>query len=353
MIKIKKEIIRGISQCRHKTDLYGYLQNAIVLEHATIPPYLTALFSLEAGHNEAIAGLIRGVVIEEMLHVSIAANTLIAIGGKPQINNPEFIPRYPGPLPMGIGGDDFEVPIKAFSKDVVKDVFMVIEEPEEPITIDQYANLLASQPEPDFDTIGAFYTAVQHKITELGDGIFEVGPEQQMLKWFDAKRLFPIVDVKSAVSALEVIKIEGEGTSTDPFQSDKEPAHYYTFSEIYHGKKIVKNPDGGYSYSGAPIPFSPEGVYPMVDNPKIEDFEEGTQARIRIERYAYSYSSLLNALHKTFNGHPEQIDVVMGLMYELKLQAVSLMQTPSGQSGRTCGPSYQFVNTQGGIQFDQ
>jgi len=34
-----------------------------------------------------------------MLHMSIAANILIASGGRPMINTRAFIPNYPGPLP--------------------------------------------------------------------------------------------------------------------------------------------------------------------------------------------------------------------------------------------------------------
>jgi hypothetical protein len=208
-------------------QLRRYLQNAVELEHATIPPYLTAMYSLRPGTNEEISSLVRSVVIEEMLHMTIAANILVAIGGSPQINNPAFVPKYPGPLPMGIGGN-LIVPIKAFSKDLVKEVFMEIEEPEDPIPV---STSLAAE-EPEFATIGQFYQEIQRKITELGDGIFTVGPERQVLTWFDSERLFPIVDVESANRAIETVVIEGEGTSTDPFEGDGEPAHFYRFGEM-------------------------------------------------------------------------------------------------------------------------
>jgi len=56
----------------------------------------------------------------------------------------------------------------------------------------------------------------------------------------------------------------------------------------------------------------------------------GTQARTRIERFAYSYATLLNALQTVFNGHPEKLDAAIGMMYDLRVFAVDLMQTGAG-----------------------
>ncbi len=343
MIKLERKYVDAVHACTRKEDLYPLLQNAVELEHSTIPPYLTAMFSLVQGANEMIARMIRVIVVQEMSHMTIAGNLLVSIGGCPQINTPDFIPEYPGKLPMGIGGDNFVVPIKRFSRELVKDVFMVIEEPEDPIPIRMMA-----EAEPEFATIGRFYEAVKQKIESLGNDIFVVGEDRQVLQWFDPTRVFPIVDVKSVAAAIDVIVVEGEGTATSPFDAPGDTAHYYTFGEIYHGHKIVKT-ETGFAYSGAPIAFDENGVYPMVDNPKAEDFPVGSLARILVERYSYSYSSLLNALHRAFNGEPETINTAIGLMYELKPQAVRLMSTPVGDTGRTAGPSYEYRTTQGGV----
>jgi rubrerythrin len=74
------------------------MQTAIELEHATIPTYLTANFTLFNTGNDQISELIGSVLGEEMLHLSIACNVLNAIGGSPVLNKPGFIPRYPGTL---------------------------------------------------------------------------------------------------------------------------------------------------------------------------------------------------------------------------------------------------------------
>ncbi|HLM46161.1 MAG TPA: ferritin-like protein [Myxococcaceae bacterium] len=350
MIKLQRSVVRHIQAATRPEELHHYLQKAVELEHSTIPPYLTAMFSLMPGTNDAIARAIREIVIEEMLHMTIAGNILIAIGGRPQINIPGFVPKYPGPLPMSIGGSEFRVGIEAFSMELLENTFMKIEEPEHPIPIKTLA--LDTVVEPEFATIGEFYKAIQTKLAELGDSIFVVPPEQQVLQWFSSDRLFPITHVDSAIRAIDIIVVEGEGTSTRPFQTDGELAHYYSFEEILHRRRIVPAPGGGFAFGGEVIPFDPNGVYPMVPNPQDHDFKENTQARVRVEQFAYSYSSLLNVLHEAFNGQPKRINTALGLMYDLKVQAVSLMRTPVGPDSKlTAGPSFEYVNTQGGMRF--
>jgi hypothetical protein len=63
-----------------------------------------------------------------------------------------------------------------------------------------------------------------------------------------------------------------------------------------------------------------------------------------VEEFSTAYSNLLNALHAAFNGQPAGIDVAIGCMYELKMIAVSLMQTPIGDGSKmTAGPSFEYV----------
>ena len=341
MIKIDRQIIHEIHGAADRADLARYLQRAIELEHATIPPYLTAMYSLIPGTNDEIAALIRSVVIEEMSHMTIAANILVAIGGQPRINHPAFIPAYPGPLPMGIG-EGLIVPIKAFSLDLVRDVFMKIEEPENPIPIPTFG---ATAVEPDYATIGEFYTAIRDKIDALGDSIFTVGPERQVLSWFGADVLWPIVDARSADQALAVVETQGEGTHADPFESGDVPAHYYRFGEIAHGRKLIRTTDG-YAYGGDLVPFDPAGVYPMIDNPCPADYPAGSHLAQLSETFSFGYSNLLNVLHRGFNGAPRAIDSAIGLMYQLRLTAQTLMATPVGQGTRTAGPVFRYVTSE-------
>lgn len=54
-------------------ELADHLQMALTIELATIPPYLCALYSISDPASEP-SRLIRGVVIEEMLHMMQVAN---------------------------------------------------------------------------------------------------------------------------------------------------------------------------------------------------------------------------------------------------------------------------------------
>lgn len=346
MIKLDPAIIRGIRSAASAEELAVYLQDAIELEHSTIPPYLTAMFSLRAGTNGQIARQIQEIVIQEMLHMAIASNILIAIGGSPSINGRDFIPKYPGPLPMNIG--DLVVGIEPFSINLVNNTFMAIEEPEAPIPVE----IVDAMEGVEYATIGQFYDAIKDQIQELGPSIFvkPYAPPQVIApKWFGDK-LFVITNPYTACQAIDLIKLEGEGTSESPFESPGQPAHYYRFGEISAGRRLIEKPDGGYAYGGEPILFDPSGVWPLRPNCKIADFAEGTQARTRIEAFAYNYSSLLNSLHDTFNGAPEQLDTAIGVMYDLRTSAVALMETDTDEgTGHTVGPSYEYVEREGGM----
>lgn len=347
MIRLSRAVIEGIRQADTPEKLHVYLQNAIELEHSTIPPYLTAMFSLRPGTNRRIAALIRSIVIQEMLHMSIAANILIAIGGRPQINNPAFIPKYPGPLPMDIGG--LIVGIEAFSMPVVKHTFMAIEQPEDEIPVRTPGLLEAAE---TYATIGEFYDAIKAQIRALGPSIFvqpTAPPQVVAPHWFPPDKLYPITGPDSACRAIDLIKLEGEGTALTPYQSPDDPAHFYKFGAIVAGRELVTTPTG-YAYAGAAIPFDPDGIWPLKPNCTIAEFAVGTQARTRIEQYAWNYSSLLNALHDAFNGEPARLDAAIGAMYDLRVVAVAMMQTVADpQTGQTVGPSYEYVRTQGGM----
>jgi len=369
-IKLKSVKIDSLESLRNA------VQSAIVLEHATIPPYLTAMFSLTNTGNDKIAGLIHSVVIEEMLHLTIACNLLNAIGGSPVLNQSDFVPKYPGPLPGGVESG-LIVPIAKFSKDLVKNVFMVIEQPEEPIDIPvkttsrEKATDLRSQLEARAQeleakeelTIGEYYEYIKIllEINEIiaeinGDTIFTGDSKNQVAdnQWFPENELFPITDLKSAKKAIDLIVDQGEGASDDPFikeeyepEGDEEPAHYYRFGEIYAGKELVKDSctGVGYSYSGAEIPYNPSGIPNMTQNPKMSDYPQNSLAYLNSKLFNYNYTSLLNGLHETFNGQPNMLSNAMGSMYALRLYALKLMSLPDPSNpGFVAGPSYEFVS---------
>ncbi|PIY72677.1 MAG: hypothetical protein COY86_10860, partial [Rhodobacterales bacterium CG_4_10_14_0_8_um_filter_70_9] len=73
-------------------NLRALLRCAMTVELTTIPAYLTASFSLEDGapgvaRNVVARELLRSVLVEEMLHLTLVANILNAVGGRPALDS--------------------------------------------------------------------------------------------------------------------------------------------------------------------------------------------------------------------------------------------------------------------------
>jgi hypothetical protein len=323
MLRIERGYVEGVRAARRPEELYEMVQKAIELEHATIPAYLCAYFTLKAGTNQTVGEIIRSVVIEEMLHMSIASNLLIAIGGAPVINKPGFIPVYPGPLPMGIA-DGLIVSLEKCSIPLVRETFMEIEKPEHPLEPSLAERAL------DYNTIGEFYAALDDKLKELGQGAFIGDFSREMVdnSWFPNNELFRITGPKDASRAIEIIIRQGEGTSTSIEDPNGAAAHYYRFQQIVEGRLAVVRPGGGFSFSGASVVLDERNVWNMRPNPDPDKLPQGSRARQLAIEFANAYTSLLNALHETFNGEPASINRAMGVMYELRLLARKVLETP-------------------------
>jgi hypothetical protein len=324
-----------LAALRHK------LQTAIELEHSTIPPYLYALYSIKTGGNLEVASLIRSIVIQEMLHMALDCNVLNAIGGSPKIDDPRFIPSYPGHLPGSVE-DSLIVPLTPLSKQLVHDVFMVIEEPER--TDD------GTDPPPDGVTIGQFYQHIKDEIIALGQtgNIFTGKHSRQLVTGFPELQNQGVVDQASALAAIDLIIAQGEGSSTSPLDPECELAHYYKYAEIYHGRKLIPNPDPSgcattpWVFKGHPIAFDPAGVYPVISNPDARSYDD--QPRLRELNHAFNsaYSDLLRKLHQVFNGRPDWLGPALLTMQNLKSQA-QLLMTQEVVPGQTAGPTFQYL----------
>ncbi len=354
------------------------LQTAIEIEHTTVPPYLTAAFSIPQATNRDAQANIRGVVMEEMLHMTLAANVLNAVGGSPAIDDPAFIPGYPTNLPWHAKG--FSVGLAPFSPEQI-DTFCAIETPTPPNADAQahapelaalgrrredaekvIAALKALDPENPppwisggWETIGEFYAVVMGTLVLVtmvlgedrvftGDARRQVRPEHY---YGGGGEVIVVTDLVSAVHALSTIVVQGEGTSTSVWDGSPEhamplePAHFYAFDEIRRGR-FYKVGDEPNHPTGAPLPVAWEAAYPMHPNPKREQYRErAPEIHRQLEAFDALYFRLLHALHDAFNGAPERFRQAVAEMYELKYRAVALMRTPSPvYPGYNVGPSW-------------
>jgi hypothetical protein len=319
------------------------LQSALELEHATIPPYLYALYSLGTASNQDVAGIIHSVVMQEMLHMNLAANVLNAIGGSPVLDTPQSVPHYPGPLP-GMVQDQLTVHLAPASIPTVRNTFLVIEQPENPLEFPIEEALTSSLPL----TIGQFYRGISKAIGDLGAGIFTGDPSRQVI---GIQGAIKVTDVASAQQAIDIIVEQGEGTEDSPQeQYGPDLAHYYRFSEIVVGRRLVKNPNWKpgdpvnqkYVYGSETITLDESQVFPVPTDPG--DGQGGTAGQKAIGDFNHTYTSLLKNLHDGFNGNPDVISGAIGIMFSLKRQAIAMM---SGQStnGVNVGPTFRWQPT--------
>lgn len=325
-----------------RDDLLRALQLAIELEHATIPPYLCALYSLKEGCNVEVAALLRSVVLEEMLHLTLVANLLIALGGRPSLTHPSFIPRYPGGLPGGLRAG-LTVRLRRCSLEHIRDVFMSIEEPARTVEGVGDATQPGNPVEAHPFTIAWFYRRIEETLARLAaDGrITFAHADQQVSSWSGPGTLWVIRNLDDARRALQEIREQGEGRGPlHPGDGLNELAHYYRFGEIVAGRRLVVRGEE-FAYDGDPVPFDPAGVWPMMDDPGLVAPPAGSRAAVLSERFSALYVALLAGLHEAFNGKPDSLPQAVGLMYSLSLTARELMQTPSGRDdGTTAGPCF-------------
>ncbi len=324
------------------------LRHAIELEMGTIPPYLTALFSIKPGANAAAGAIIRSVVIEEMLHLSLACNMLNAVGGTP--NLPAAVLRYPSALPMGIGdepgGPEFIVPLARLSRASIK-TFMTIEEPEDRLRFPETRLLAQAQ----YHTIGEFYEAVGELMVKLGEGIFTSDVSRQVTGWIDQHQLHAVLNLKDALKAIKLIVEQGEGTRQSPADASHELAHFYRFEQIHRHKSLDRDPavPPGYKWGPPAIGLDDAGVWPMIKNPPKVPLPQGSEVARISDQFDGTFTLLINELQRTFSGQAGALGSAMAQMHALRIEAARLMPLEVPGRNGTAGPRFLYVGEVPGV----
>lgn len=319
-------------------DLRRHLQWAVEVEHSTIPPYECAAWSV-VDQDSAAATSIRFVVREEMLHTALAANLLTAVGETPRFTG-DAMPRYPEPMRHHHPKRPLVLHLAPASIELVRDVFLRIEQPEEP----------GAQPEADrYETLSQFYEAIVVALTRLGEEVFTGDPRTQVTKGYAGHgggALFAVTDLDSALLAIEVIVEQGEGTHTSAlapigvdgpthlklepfgFQGAPEPAHYWRFLNIVEG--------------GTPL----GDVHPMHLDPSTGDLPDG-DLRDLSRLFDACYSLQMEVMERVWevgDGGPLIDSAMVPLMnHAQKPIALALLREawPDG-SGEVAGPPFAW-----------
>ncbi len=309
------------------------------MEISTIPLYLYAAYSLETkGHSQWDPGIsafrtIISVVIEEMRHLSLARNLMLAIGAGDQITfyDRKFISHYPGLMLHRL--PDLELHLEPCTKDLMDRIFMPLELPEK----------YDVPPQPGrYNTIGQFYKSIEDGFRYLADHdpeFWSQTPDSLKYQYTSTYWNYqgggePVVvsDLKSAMSAMKTIVEQGEGIDpskaivpTNPVSPQpglNELSHYAKFKRIRDGIDVI----------GV--------VKPVPTDPRVADFEGPVIGLANLFNAAYCY--VLCMLDKLYTlprqlvpGRPSPryhvgrtfIAAMSGLLYPI---ADILTRTPSG-----------------------
>jgi hypothetical protein len=341
-------------------QLRDHLQIAIEVEHSVIPPYLSALYSIVERRNGAAVAILRRVVVEEMLHMTLVANVLNAIDGHPDLLKAEFIPGYPSFLPHG--NDTIVLNLAKFSREAVAG-FLQIEHPSAP----------HAPPEADhYASLGQFYKAVEDAVVLLAEkhpDMFHGKLSRQVTPEYyynSAGEVIVVTDLTSALKALRLVVVQGEGRHHSIYDEKTTPgreggwnqtvespkgkpgarelAHYFAFNQIYEGRYYREGDTPATGPTGDPFPVDwHTGVYPMRRNPRTGNYPPTSDLWRASNDFNQTYMDLLALLHAAYNGQPDRLLEAVPAMFRLKAQAHALMKVPSGYGDETAGPSFEYV----------
>ncbi|MEW7279843.1 ferritin-like protein [Aquimarina sp. 2201CG1-2-11] len=352
----------------YKAELFNNLQTAIELEHSTIPPYLATLFTINQDTNAFAYGVIRSVVMEEMLHMTLACNILNAVGGTPLIDNPKFIPEYPAEF--NFADRKFDVGIIKFSKPAIE-AFLEIEKPsQEQLNVTgEHINSFLHPIDINSKTIGEFYDTIKKQLVYLvkeygeeaifdGEKNLQITPKEYTS---NSGEVIVVENLKTALFAIDVIVDQGEGISDSIydgdntyFGQDKEVAHYYRFYEVYVEQQYREGDHPTKKPTGKKISINWNAAIDMIANPKASDFPANSMARTKADEFNQLYSHFLQLLHLTFNGQSSLLDKAIAMMYQMKQLAAELLSCniPGNEEGKVAGPPFEYIPLAERKQFD-
>lgn len=310
------------------------LQVAIALEHATMPPYIAAIYSL-VEQSFTVYNLLRPLAMEEMIHMAAVCNILAAIGGSPRIKT--LSPTYPARGLPGGAEPDLYVCLAQLSKPQLEN-FMRLEAP-----------LSLMDPEYSHETypsISTFYQAIRNAIIQNKDAVCaaiksggmanQVGDNigYSTITWSDATHC-----LQSILDALDSITSQGEGLVGSVLYagatSGVEESHYARFAQVRYGYRLTDAHDGAQPtretirdyFKGHEIPW-PEVTntlaVPADGYAKLLTLDPN---RVAVEKdlstFDQTYSDLLAKLDTAWNGDPKTwwptLGGAVGLMAKLRV----------------------------------
>jgi hypothetical protein len=302
----------------------------MMVELSTIPLYLFGMYSVKDAPG--VVNAVRGVVLEEMLHLSLAGNTLLAVGGTPKLYDPKIISAYPTPMPGRT--PELILHLRKMTNENLQtyiDLELPESGPDAPAEPDEY------------ETLGQFYKAIEQGLEFLAkdpslfkpatiSSQFGPGPDAVFTPTVaDAGGLVLVTDLSSALLALKTIVNQGEGNPrpyVDPSKGEKD--HYDIFLELRKGTPWV--------------------VFPVVTDPTTQKYFDLDQKIYAVSRTVdASFCYLLLTLEKlwTVSSPDDRQKLIQNNMTLLMISVIAplatfLISQPIGNAGEVAAPCFGY-----------
>ncbi len=352
----------------NREELFFLLSEAAQLEHMIMCQYLFATFSLKRDVSEGVTQtqleamkrwerIVLDVAVEEMLHLALVNNLLVALGSIPYFDRPNF-PLQGKYFPAGI-----KLTLLSFGERALQH-FLFLERPEGMTREDAAgfeADGIPNPPMPlddiapeaqDYATVGHLYRGIEqgfrHLVEKYDEQQIFVGPPQAQMtqKYFGWPELVPVTDLKSAVKAIETIVEQGEGA-----RGDWQHAHYGKFLEVWNEYHTMKSQDANFEPAR---PVIAAFTRPPLDTSDVEIITEPFTANVAT-LFNVSYEAVLQVLIRMFiyQGETEEelqtlSNIAVDGMFQLLEPLGQLLTTlPIGSKapGKTAGASFEIYRT--------
>jgi CDGSH-type Zn-finger protein/uncharacterized Fe-S cluster protein YjdI len=265
----------------HREQLIGMLCEAAEIEHCLMCTYMYAAFSLKQSTAEDVTAeelaaiqrwrleIIR-IGTDEMLHLALVNNMLIALGARPRYQ------RFNFPISGGLFPADVAVALAPFDEATL-DHFVYLERPTGAADQDgeRYQKstyqrgiitdrLMAFA--DDYETVGELYETIEASFAQLISQCSEtttfLGPVSAQLTEADfrLKGLHSVASMDDIRSAVNLIRVQGEGSNAESAGS-----HYARFCAIRAEWQALKEARPAF------MPARPAARNPVMRAPLTED----------------------------------------------------------------------------------
>jgi hypothetical protein len=327
-------------------------------------PIPVAEFTLKQGTEEGLTPeqaeaverwrkLLRGIAVEEMLHLALVSNLMAAIGAAPVFGRPNF-PQRSGYFPSGIILD-----LVPFGERALKH-FLYLERPEGMERQDAEGFVPSAPPrEPlsadelmprgqEFMTVGHLYRGIEQGLQTLTErigerAVFVGSPRAQatpeLLQW---PQLVAVTSLDSALAAVGEIIEQGEGA-----RGDWRDAHYGRFMSMWEEFHALKRQDPSFEPARDVLaaythqPFDIPSPVPIITDPLSHRIAElGTVA----------YELVLHLLTRFFT-HTDETDEQLGMLIGTAIELMADVIRPLGTILTTLPVGPEHPGKSAGLTF--